>query len=152
MLIGDFANCTFQSSRISVGTSHEETRGNDGRRVNSRASHYVNNSRHSLPYLHITCSGAVAIKRGSVSQVAKINIPVIECRDRSLQNGGSSVGSLQSNTNLLELIGKVKFNFSKCTFRIFHSTRHLDFNNANRERKYTDESKSSVGRKKSEER
>lgn len=128
----------------------KKTRGNNGRRGNSRASHYVNNSRHSLPYLHITRSGAVAMKRERVSQIAKINVPVIECRDRSLENGRSSVGSFQSITNLLELIGKVKFNFSKCTCRIFHSTRHLSFNNANRKRKYT-ESKSSVGRKKKRE-
>lgn len=126
-----------------------KTRGNDEERVNSRAIHYVINSRHSLPYLHIVRCDVVTMKCAR-TRVARINVPVIECRGRTLRNGGSSVGSFQSITNWLELIGKVKFNFSNCACKIFHSARQLGFNNANRERKYI-ESKSSVGGKKHDE-
>jgi len=67
MLIGDLANCTFRSSRISLPTSHKKkTRSNDGKQVNSRASHYAINSRHPLPYLLVNrCivrSGVAAMK------------------------------------------------------------------------------------------
>lgn len=149
MLIGDFANYTFWSSWISLRTSHEK------HEVTTRneliRERFITWSIHVTRFrICISFAAAPLQWNCARTQVARINVPVIECQGRILRNGGSSVGSFQSITNWLELIGKVKFNFSNCACKIFHSARQLDFNNANRERKYI-ESKSSVGGKKHDE-